>query len=210
MGISPWTCAEQDSWWSSLPHPNLHLCKHPIWVPHAWDPSSWSLRQKQTKTPSKQAITSSTKIQSPKSTILTTWLFSSSSLKPCRWGRSSWRVYNLPLGTMGSSLRMGVNVMACFGIFFCFCSYPLQFVLSTRAWVNLLKPGFPGGSKGKESTCSAGDLDSVLGSSRSPGEGNGNLLQYYCLENPMNRGAWRAPVCRATESDMTEKLSIFL
>ena len=48
--------------------------------------------------------------------------------------------------------------------------------------------GFPGGSDDKESACSAGDLGSVLGSGRSPGEGNGYPLQYSCLENSMNRG----------------------
>ena len=54
--------------------------------------------------------------------------------------------------------------------------------------------GFPGGSDGKESTCSAGDLGLIPGSARCPGEGNGNPLQYSCLENSMNRGAWRAAV----------------
>ena len=44
--------------------------------------------------------------------------------------------------------------------------------------------GFPGGSEVKASTCNAGDLGSIPGSGRSPGEGNGNPLQYYCLENP--------------------------
>ena len=48
----------------------------------------------------------------------------------------------------------------------------------------------PCSSDDKESACSAGDLDSIPGSERSSGEGNGNLLQYSCLENPMNRGAW--------------------
>ena len=52
--------------------------------------------------------------------------------------------------------------------------------------------GFPGIQVGKESACSAGDLGSIPGSGRSPGEGNGNPLQYSCLENPMDRGAWRA------------------
>ena len=52
------------------------------------------------------------------------------------------------------------------------------------------KLNHPGGSDGKASVYNAGDLGSspVLG--RSPGEGNGNPMQYYCLENPMNRGAW--------------------
>ena len=48
---------------------------------------------------------------------------------------------------------------------------------------------FPGGSNGKESACNAGDPDSIPGSGRSPGEGNGNPLQYSCLENPMDGGA---------------------
>ena len=45
--------------------------------------------------------------------------------------------------------------------------------------------GFPGGSEVKASACNAGDLGSIPGSGRSPGEGNGNPLQYSCLENPM-------------------------
>jgi len=49
---------------------------------------------------------------------------------------------------------------------------------------------FPGGSDSKASVYSAGDLGSVPGLGRSPGEGNGNPLQYCCLENPMDRGAW--------------------
>ena len=56
-------------------------------------------------------------------------------------------------------------------------------------------PGFPDGSVGKESPGSAGDPALTPGSGRSPGEGNGNPLQYSCLENPMDRGAWRATVC---------------
>ena len=48
---------------------------------------------------------------------------------------------------------------------------------------------FPGGSEGKASACNAGDLGSIPGSGRSPGEGSGNLLQYSCLENPMDREA---------------------
>ena len=53
---------------------------------------------------------------------------------------------------------------------------------------------FPGGSDGKESACNAGDLGSTPGLGRSPEEGNGNPLQYSCLENSMDRGAWRATV----------------
>ena len=53
---------------------------------------------------------------------------------------------------------------------------------------------FPGGSDGKESACNAGDPGSISGLGRSPGEGNGNPLQYYCLENSTDRGAWQATV----------------
>ena len=54
--------------------------------------------------------------------------------------------------------------------------------------------GFPGGSEVKASACNAGVLGSIPGSGRSPGEGNGNPLQYSCLENPMDGGAWWATV----------------
>ena len=63
----------------------------------------------------------------------------------------------------------------------------------------LLK-GFPGGSDGKESTCNVGDPGSILGSGRSPGEGNGNPLQCCCLENSMDRGTWWATVHGVTKS----------
>ena len=49
---------------------------------------------------------------------------------------------------------------------------------------------FPGGSDGKASVYNAGDPGLIPGWGRSPGEGNGNPLQYYCLENPIDRGAW--------------------
>ena len=58
----------------------------------------------------------------------------------------------------------------------------------------LSSQGFPCSSVGKVSACSAGDLGLIPGSGRSPGEGNGNPLQYSCLENPPDRGAWRATV----------------
>ena len=60
--------------------------------------------------------------------------------------------------------------------------------------------GFPGGSKSKESACNAGDLGSIPGLGRSPGEGNDNPLQYSCLENPMEGGAWSASVHGVTKS----------
>ena len=51
---------------------------------------------------------------------------------------------------------------------------------------------FPGGSDREESACNAGEPGSIPGSGRSPGEGNGNLPQYSCLENPMDGQAWKA------------------
>ena len=60
--------------------------------------------------------------------------------------------------------------------------------------------GFLGGSNGKESACKAGDPGSIPGSGRSPGEENGNPLQYSCLGNPMDRGTWWATVHGVTTS----------
>ena len=65
----------------------------------------------------------------------------------------------------------------------------------------------PGDAEVKVSACNAGDLGSIPGLGRSPGEGNGNLLQYSCLENPMDRGAWWA-IVHGVEKSQT-KLSNF-
>ena len=54
--------------------------------------------------------------------------------------------------------------------------------------------GFPGGAEFKASACNVGDLGLIPVSGRSPGKGNGNPLQYSCLENPMDGGAWWATV----------------
>ena len=72
--------------------------------------------------------------------------------------------------------------------------------------------GFPDGSEGKASTCNAGNPSSIPGLGRSLGEGNSNPLQYSCLENPMDRGAWWATVhgvakSRTRLSDITFFLS---
>ena len=60
--------------------------------------------------------------------------------------------------------------------------------------------GFRVGSEGKVSTCNAGDLGSTPGPGRSPGEGNGHPLQYSCLENSMDGGAWWATIHGVTKS----------
>ena len=61
--------------------------------------------------------------------------------------------------------------------------------------------GLPGGSDGKQFAYVVGGLGSIPGSGRSPGEGNGIALQHSCLENPMDRGAWRAPVSQTQLSN---------
>ena len=67
----------------------------------------------------------------------------------------------------------------------------LEHFLSTHSFKDFSgKKGFPGDSDGKVSACSAGDPGSMPGSGRSPGEGNGNPLQYSCLENSIEEGAW--------------------
>ena len=77
------------------------------------------------------------------------------------------------------------------------CAYVNTHITYVYVYV---QKGFPGGSVGKESTCKAGeagaarDLGLIPGLGRSPGGGNGNPLQYSCLGNPMDRGAWWATV----------------
>ena len=74
------------------------------------------------------------------------------------------------------------------------------YMISSSFYHPLYNQGFPGDSDGKESVCNAGDLGLILGSGRSPGEGNDNLIQYSCLENPMSGGAWWATVHGVTKS----------
>ena len=91
--------------------------------------------------------------------------------------------------------------------------YPFSFILPNYFWpskgclsgpshflANLASQVFSGGSDGKEFACNAGDLGSISGSGRSPGGGHGNPLQYSCLENSMDRGAWWATVHRVAKS----------
>ena len=73
-----------------------------------------------------------------------------------------------------------------------------SFCMLTHAHINVL-PVFPGGSDGKVSACNMRDPGSMPGSGRSPGEGNGNPLQWSCLKNSMDRGAWWATVHGVTK-----------
>ena len=81
----------------------------------------------------------------------------------------------------------------------CFLDILFQFLWSIK--------GFPGGSEVKASACNVGDLGSIPGLGRSPGEGNGNPVQYSCLENPVDGGAWWATVhgVAKSRSDTTEQ-----
>ena len=73
--------------------------------------------------------------------------------------------------------------------------YPEKIVIQKDTYTS-----FPGGLGDKETTCNAGDTGLIPGSGRSPGEGSGYPLQYSCLENPMDRGAWQATAHRVTKS----------
>ena len=81
--------------------------------------------------------------------------------------------------------------------------------VTSPSLIQSARSGFPSGSDGKESACSAGDPGSIPGSGSSPGEGNGNLLRYPCLKNSMDRGAWWATDHGVSELDMTERLTLF-
>ena len=71
-----------------------------------------------------------------------------------------------------------------------------------------VRKGFPGGSVVKHLPAMQGDTGLIPGLARSPGERNGNTLQYSCLNNLKDRGPWRGVVHRVTESDMTEQMSM--
>ena len=73
----------------------------------------------------------------------------------------------------------------------------MDFIFKNKIWSFM---SFPGCSEGKESACNVGDLGSIPGSGRSPGGGNGNPLQYSCLENSVDRGAWKATVHSVAKS----------
>ena len=80
-------------------------------------------------------------------------------------------------------------------------SSPLSHLGSPRAFgIILYVSWLPWWFSGKKSACNAGDQGSIPGSGRSPGEGNGNLFQYFCLENSMERVAWQAIFHRVTKS----------
>ena len=85
-----------------------------------------------------------------------------------------------------------VDYVVCTCVYVCMCMYIYIYIYFFFFFHSryFYLGNFPGGSDGKASTRNAGDLGSIPGSGRSPGKGNGNPLQYSCLENPMDGGAW--------------------
>ena len=80
--------------------------------------------------------------------------------------------------------------LCCFNLGWCFLFLQRKIENCSDDLKKKKKSSLLGGSEDKASACNAGALGSISGSGRSPGEGNGNPLQYSCLENPMDRGAW--------------------
>ena len=138
------------------------------------------------------------------------------------WSRGAvWDAHNiqfldLGIGSMGppsceNSSNCTLRTCAFFNVYY--TSIKTIKMRRTLSWKTLvcvhihIKGGFPGNSDGKESACNAGDLGSVPGLGRSPRKGNGSPLQYSCLENSMDGGAWWATVHAVAESDTTELLT---
>ena len=95
-----------------------------------------------------------------------------------------WEESSFPLAPPGKQGSLGESLKLILIISLKYKGSP--FCLGLQPWVY----DFPGGSDSKAFVYNEVDLRSISGSGRSPGEGNGNPLQYYCLENPMDRGAW--------------------
>ena len=102
-----------------------------------------------------------------------------------------------------SNVAMITTLVITFSPLYCCFSFEILSLIYL-VWFTLrglpLEVGFPGSSDGKDSACNAGDPGLIPGSERSPGEGNDCPLQYSCLENPVDRGAWWATVHGVTKS----------
>ena len=129
-------------------------------------------------------------VRPPQTTIcLFAFLFVGDGLAPCLL----YNVTNLHPSSSGLCLSDLIPWIYCH--FHCIIIRDLIWVIPEQSngfpYFNLsMNVGFPGSSDGKASTCNAGDLGLIPGSGRSPGGGNGNPLQYSCLENSMDGGAW--------------------
>ena len=84
------------------------------------------------------------------------------------------------------------------------------YVIYRYIWEIYIYIGFPGGSDGKEGSWNARDLNMIPGLGRSPWKGNGNPLQFSCMENSMDSGSWRASVCGVTKSQTQISCSFVL
>ena len=104
-----------------------------------------------------------------------------------------WGAISSSGGSSGPSDQSRVSCISCTGRWI-LCPYILVRVY------NFMDLSVVYVSEVKASACNAGDLDSIPGSGRSPGEGRGNPLWYSCLQNPKDRGAWRATVHRVAKS----------
>ena len=103
-------------------------------------------------------------------------------------------------GRTTSQLQLGLQNSVCVSVGFCVSGGPfIDMKLKFITWFSL-SFFFFFCSEGKESACNAGDPSLIPGLGRSPGKGDGNLLQYSCLENPMDRGAWQVTACRVSKS----------
>ena len=98
---------------------------------------------------------------------------------------NTWRPGNWLISGFLSQLRPVLAENCVLGQLYSICAS------SNYKFLQLIQ-GFPGGSDGKASACNTGDPDSIPGSGRSPGEGNGSALPYFCLKNSMNTGAWQS------------------
>ena len=100
---------------------------------------------------------------------------------------------------MSSEGRLGHSYILM--LYLSFALSPVTKIVSYILWKSVLRnSGLPQGLSGKEPACRTGNPGSDPGLGRSPGGGHGNPLQYSCLENPIDRGAWRAMVHRVTKS----------
>ena len=99
---------------------------------------------------------------------------------------------NVTKGSQETDPVFPLGAKVCYSLIQCSQQF-IELTTSNNGW-------FPGGSDGKASTRNVGDPGSIPGSGRSPGEGNGNPLQYSCLENSMDGGAWWAAVHGVTKS----------
>ena len=102
-----------------------------------------------------------------------------------------WCITLIDLHILKNTCIPGINPTWAWCMSFLMCYWILFAKILLKIFASMC---FPGGSEGKASAYSAGDLGSIPGSGRSPGEGNGNPLQYSCLENPMDGEAWYATV----------------